>query len=103
MANNPHDNGWHIWSSHGTVLFHIALHPGCTIADIADALCLTQRTIWGVVGDLRRANMLDVKRDGRRHRYLVRLDADFRHPTIERVPLSTVFGRLPAARVKPAA
>jgi hypothetical protein len=94
MANKPHENGWYIWSSHGTVLFYIALHPGCTIVDIADGLCLTQRTIWGIVGDLRRAGMLKVERDGRRHHYSVDLDAKFRHPTIRDLPLRMFFGEL---------
>ncbi len=98
MANKVHENGWYIWSSHGTVLFHVALNPGCTIAEIAEGLCLTQRTIWGVVGDLRRAGMLDITREGRRHRYSVKLDATFRHPTIESVPLRTLFAQLPQAR-----
>jgi hypothetical protein len=92
MANKVHENGWYIWSSHGTVLFYIAIHPASTIADIAEGLCLTQRTIWGVVGDLRRANMLRVERRGRRHHYRVNLDATFRHPTITGVPLRTLLG-----------
>jgi hypothetical protein len=103
MVNKVHENGWYIWSSHGTVLFYIAMKPGCTIAEIADGLCLTQRTIWGVIGDLRRARMLDVEREGRRHRYQVRLEADFRHPTIDRIPLSVLFGHLPGAREMAAA
>lgn len=94
MANKPHLNGWYIWSSHGTVLFYIALHPDTTIPEIADALCLTQRTIWGVVGDLRRADMLTIRRIGRRHHYRVNLDATFRHPTIEGIPLRTLLGGL---------
>jgi hypothetical protein len=98
MTNKVHENGWHIWSSHGTVLFYVAVNPACTIADIAEGLCLTHRTIWGVVGDLRRAGMLNITREGRRHRYSVKLDATFRHPTIESVPLRTLFGRLPEVR-----
>lgn len=94
MANKPHETGWYIWSSHGTVLFYIALHPRCTIVEIAEDLCLTQRTIWGIVGDLRRAGMLEVERDGRRHHYSVNLDATFRHPTIADLPLRTFFGGL---------
>jgi hypothetical protein len=95
MANKVHENGWYIWSSHGTVLFYVALHPGCTIAEIAEGLCLTQRTIWGVVGDLRRAGMLEIERRGRKHHYSVRMDATFRHPTIDAVPLRTLFSGLP--------
>lgn len=94
MANKVHENGWYIWSSHGVVLFHIALHPGCTVAEIADELCLTQRTIWGAIGDLRRADMLEVERRGRRHFYSVNMDAAFRAPAINSVTLGTLFGAL---------
>jgi hypothetical protein len=91
----PHQNGWYLWSSHGTVLFFIAANPACTINEIADGLSLTSRTIWGVVGDLRRAGMLTIEKEGRRHRYHVNLDAPFRHPTIRDVTLRTVLADLP--------
>ena len=97
MTNNGSANGWYLWSSHGVTLFYIAMNPNCTIAQIAEDLCLTQRTIWGVVGDLRRADMLHVERVGRRHHYRVNLEATFRHPTIPDVPLRTLLGNLPAA------
>jgi hypothetical protein len=100
MANKAHTNGWYIWSSHGTVLFYIALHPDCTVPQIADDLCLTQRTIWGVIGDLRRAGMLLVNRVGRRHHYRVNMDAPFRHPTIRGIPLRTLLGEI-AQGVRP--
>jgi DNA-binding MarR family transcriptional regulator len=76
------------------VLFHIAMNPGCTIPEIADGLCLTQRTIWGAVGDLRRAGMLEIERRGRRHYYSVNMKARFRAPTIDSVTLGTLFGGL---------
>jgi len=71
---------WYLLSSHGAVLFYIAVHPGCTIQEITDDMCLTRRTVWGLIGDLRRANMLHVERDGRRHHYTVDLDSEFKHP-----------------------
>ncbi|MEX0681916.1 MAG: HTH domain-containing protein [Dehalococcoidia bacterium] len=92
-----HQNGWYLWSSHGTVLFFVAVNPACTIQEIADGLSLTPRTIWGVIGDLRRAGMLEITKDGRRHRYSVNLDAPFRHPTIRDVTLRTLLAELPAA------
>ncbi len=84
-------NNWYLVSSHGAVLFYIALNPGCTIKEIAEEMALTQRTVWGLIGDLRRANMLQVTREGRRHRYSVNLDAEFRHPVISGIPLRTVL------------
>ncbi len=77
------------------VLFHIAAHPGCTVEEIADDLCLTPRSVWGAIGSLRRANMLDVERRGRRHFYRVNMDADFRAPYVNGIKLGTLFHRLP--------
>jgi biotin operon repressor len=95
MDAKVHDNGWYIWSSHGIVLFHIAAHPGCSVAQIADDLCLTQRTVWGAIGALRRANMLQIERRGRKHFYRVNMNAGFRAPGINGVTLGTLFGDLP--------
>ena len=87
-------NHWYLVSSHGSVLFYIAVHPECTIRQIADDMALTQRTVWGLIGDLRRAEMLNVRRDGRRHHYTVNLEAPFRHPIIKDLTLKTVLGEL---------
>ena len=76
------NNQWFLSSSHGTVLFHIAANPECTINEIADAMTLTRRAVWGTIGDLRRARMLHVRKEGRRHYYTVNLDAPFLHPTV---------------------
>ena len=83
-------------SSHGAVLFHIAAHGDCTINEIADAMALTQRTVWGLIGDLRRAGMIHVHKRGRRHHYRVNLDAPFLHPTLNGYTLGAVLGQIVA-------
>ena len=93
-GSNMIHNHWYLVSSHGAVLFYIAVHPECTIRQIADEMALTQRTVWGLIGDLRRADMLNVRRDGRRHHYTVNLEAPFRHPIIKDLTLKTVLGEL---------
>lgn len=87
-------NHWYLVSSHGAVLFYVAVHPDCTIREIADDMSLTQRTVWGLIGDLRRADMLNVRREGRRHHYTVNLDAAFKHPTMDGLSLKTIMGEL---------
>ena len=86
----------YLLSSHGSALFYIAVHPGCTIHEMADGLCLTRRTLWGLVRDLRRQDMLLIRRDGREHHYYVDMDAEFVHPTLGPVPLRVILGRLTA-------
>lgn len=103
-SNGVHvNNHWYLVSSHGAVLFYIAVRPGCTIRAISEDMALTQRTVWGLIGDLRRAGMLDVRREGRRHHYRVNLDADFRHPVIKGLPLRTVLGELVARHAQSSA
>jgi DNA-binding MarR family transcriptional regulator len=92
--NNTVNNHWYLVSSHGAVLFYIAVSPDCTIREIADEMSLTQRTVWGLIGDLRRAEMLTVRREGRRHHYTVNLEARFKHPTLQGVPLRTIMSEL---------
>lgn len=95
-ASGQIDNHWYLVSSHGAVVFYIAVNPGCTIKQIAEDMSLTQRTVWGLIGDLRRADMLTVERRGRRHHYTVDLEADFRHPIIKGFSLRVILGELVA-------
>ncbi len=85
---------WHLLSTHGAVLFYVAAHPDSTIYNIAEGMSLTQRTIWGIIGDLRRADMLHVRKKGRRHHYAVNLNAPFRHPILDQVSLSDVLRKV---------
>jgi predicted transcriptional regulator len=94
-------NNWYLVSSRGSVLFYIAVNPGCMIGEIAKDMALTPRTIWGLIGDLRRAHMLDVRRQGRRHYYTVNLNAEFKHPIIEGLTLRTVLGELIRHHARP--
>ncbi|MEX0801014.1 MAG: HTH domain-containing protein [Dehalococcoidia bacterium] len=88
------ENHWYLVSSHGAILFYVAVNPDCTIKDIANAMSLTRRTVWGVIGDLRRAGMLHIRKEGRRHHYTVNLDAPFKHPVINGFKLRVILGEL---------
>ena len=94
QLSSDFDNGWHHVSSHGTVLFCIAANQACTIDDLSKTLFLTRRTVWTIVGDLRRAGMLHIRKNGRRHHYSVNLDAPFRHPVLKGITLRQVLGEL---------
>jgi predicted transcriptional regulator len=78
------------------VLFYIALCPRSTVAEIARAQGQTERAVWGIIRMLRRAGMVSVLKDGRRHRYIVNLDAPLLHPTIRGVTLRPILGELAA-------
>lgn len=77
---------WHLLSAHGTVMFYIVYNQGCSIDDISNALYLTRRSVWGTIGDLRRAAMVVVHKEGRKHRYYANFDAQLRHPLFREGP-----------------
>jgi hypothetical protein len=55
---------------------------------------LTERSAWTLVLDLRRAGMLRTRRERRRYRYSVELDASFELPSLGEFPLRDVVGQL---------
>jgi DNA-binding transcriptional ArsR family regulator len=85
---------WYLVSSRGSVLIYIATKPDCTIHEIADAMSLTCRSVRSILGDLRRAGMLNVRKEGRRHHYTVNLEAPFLHPTLSGFTLRPILWRI---------
>jgi DNA-binding transcriptional ArsR family regulator len=71
----PSARAWRLLSSHGLVLFCISVRPGCTVSEISDSLALTHRSVYSVLGDLRRAGFVNVRKEGRRHHYNVNYGA----------------------------
>lgn len=91
---NVSDVDWSLLSAQGKVLFYIALCPACRVQEIALGLGLTERAVWGLIRELRRTDMLAMRRDNRRHRYSVNLDAPLLHPTIQGLTLRPVLGEI---------
>jgi hypothetical protein len=87
---------WSLLSAQGRVLFYIAVCPDSPVEEIARNLDLTERTVWGVVRDLRSHSLIHLRKRGRRHHYAINLDAPFLHPTIRGLTLRPVLGAIAA-------
>ena len=74
---------WTLLTGHGHVLVEIARNPEARIRDISAAVGLTERTVQAIVADLEAAGYITRSRTGRRTRYTVRYDSQFRHPAQE--------------------
>ena len=70
---------WTLLTGHGRVLVEIAGNPQARIRDIASVVGLTERTVQAIVADLETAGYLTRSRTGRRTRYTVNPDSQFRH------------------------
>jgi arginine repressor len=89
---------WGLLSSHGSVLFFIASHPGSTRQEIAHGLQLTERSVWALIRDLKGFGAVRSRRDGRRHYYSVDLGTPLWEPllkghTIHSIVRDVVRGR----------
>lgn len=60
-----------ILNQRGRALAYIAQNPTCTIKAMAEELFLTKRSIWGIVGELRRAGLILTEKRGRVNHYTV--------------------------------
>ncbi len=76
---------WKFLTNHARVLVCIAHDEGLRLRDIADALGVTERTVFGVVADLTEAGYVVKEKDGRRNRYRVQ----------DHLPLRQAIGREP--------
>jgi hypothetical protein len=62
---------WQLLTKHGRVLLCIARDPRVRLREIAEALEITERSAYALVGDLVAAGYVVKQRDGRRNRYLI--------------------------------
>ena len=56
---------WTLFTNHAAIFFHLLEHPDATIRRIADELDLAERTVVGVLANLREDGYLLVQREGR--------------------------------------
>lgn len=72
--------GWTFLSNHGHVLVCLADDPDILLKDVAARVGITERAVQQIVADLAAAGVITRHREGRRNRYVLRLDVQFRHP-----------------------
>ena len=94
---------WTVFTNHAAVLLYLLEHPDATIRRIADNLGLAERTVVGVLHDLRAEGYLDVRKEGRNNVYRVNPQAHMRRPehagqTLEQF-LTRVLHELEQARL----
>ena len=88
---------WTLLTGHGHVLVEITRNPDARIRDISPAVGLTERTVQAIVADLEAAGYITRSRTGRRTRYTVRHDSQFRHPAQEGLRVGPFLAVLAAA------
>jgi hypothetical protein len=98
MSDSDEGGGrWTLLTGHGHVLVEIARNPDARIRDLSAAADLTERTVQAIVADLEAAGYITRTRAGRRTRYTVNRDSQFRHPAQEGLRVGPFLALLSAA------
>jgi DNA-binding MarR family transcriptional regulator len=74
------DHGWTFLSNHSHVIICLARDPEVRMRDIAVAVGITERAVIRIVTELEEAGYVKIERVGRRNRYTIMADRNFRHP-----------------------
>ncbi len=97
MSDSGESGRWTLLTGHGHVLVEIARNPDARIRDLSAAADLTERTVQAIVADLEAAGYISRARIGRRTRYTVNPDSQFRHPAQEGLRVGPLLDLLAAA------
>jgi DNA-binding transcriptional ArsR family regulator len=62
---------WSFLTNHARALLYIAHDPDARLRDMAVALGVTERTVYGIVADLTDAGYVVKEKEGRRNRYQI--------------------------------
>jgi predicted transcriptional regulator len=94
-------DGWTFFTNHGHVLVCLATDPEVLLRDVATSIGITERAVQQIVGDLEQAGVIIRLRVGRRNRYVVRREEQFRHPVELGVTIGEFVDLVERARACP--
>lgn len=66
---------WGLLTNHALVLIHVREHPRSTLREIANAVGVTERATLSLLRRLEEEGIISRRKEGRRNRYWVNLDA----------------------------
>ena len=74
---------WTFITHHAQVLLAVARRPDASVAEIAEAAEITERSAYRVLADLQQAGYVRRSRRGRHNRYEINRGLPLRDPTVE--------------------
>jgi DNA-binding transcriptional ArsR family regulator len=74
---------WTFITNHAQVLIAVAHHPDATVAELAEAAQITERSAYRILADLQKAGYVRRRKVGRENRYEVNPALPLRDPLVE--------------------
>lgn len=98
MIVSMREQTWSFLTNHGQILLRVAEQPDIRLRDLAADVGITERAAHRIVSELVDSGYVERHREGRRNRYLVKLDRSL--PLVRDVQLDdllNVFRSAPAS------
>lgn len=73
-------SGWSFLTNHTHILVCLSRDPDMTVRNLALRVGITERSVQRILGDLEESGVVVRIKEGRRNRYEVNQDFQFRHP-----------------------
>jgi DNA-binding transcriptional ArsR family regulator len=95
---------WTFITNHAQVLLTVALHPEATVAEVARAARITERSAYRMLADLEQAGYVRRRKVGRQNSYEINPKLPLRDPILENELVSDLIAlvRKDGARHDPA-
>lgn len=77
MANRD-KNSWYFITNHASVFFYLSRKPDATVRQVSDDLGLAERTVTGILADLRRDGYVESKKAGKQNVYILHTELPMR-------------------------
>jgi DNA-binding transcriptional ArsR family regulator len=74
---------WTFITNHAQVLLAVARDPAATVAELAVAAEITERSAYRILADLQRAGYVQRRKVGRHNHYEINPNLPLRDPTVE--------------------
>jgi DNA-binding transcriptional ArsR family regulator len=74
---------WTFITNHAQILFAVARDPGATVAQLATAAKITERSAYRILADLEEAGYVGRQKLGRHNTYEINPSMPLRDPTVE--------------------
>jgi DNA-binding transcriptional ArsR family regulator len=82
---------WTFITNHAQVLLAVARTPEATVAELADAAQITERSAYRVLADLQQAGYVRRRKVGRQNSYEINPTLPLRDPTVEKELVSDLL------------
>lgn len=92
------NNNWYFITNHASVFFYLSRKPNATIRQVSDDLGLAERTITGILADLRRNGYVESRKKGKQNVYILHTERPMRKKGESDYSLQEFFSTLPKKR-----